>query len=89
MIDELVERYCVTATHDTLICEFHQLTQERNNRIREFARRIENIFKKLRKQIPERYRDKTLLKDRLFHGMHQHLQRFLTIPVYPDFCYAF
>ena len=74
MIDELVERYCVTATHDTLICEFHQLTQERNERIREFAGRIEKIFKKLRKQIPERYRDKTLLKDRLFHGMHQHLK---------------
>ena len=74
MIDELVERYCVTATHDTLICKFHQLTQERNERIREFAGRIEKIFKKLRKQIPERYRDKTLLKDRLFHGMHQHLK---------------
>ena len=74
MIDELVERYCVTVTHDTLICEFHQLTQERNERIREFAGRIEKIFKKLRKQIPECYRDKTLLKDRLFHGMHQHLK---------------
>ena len=46
MIDELVERYCVTATHDTLICEFHQLSQERNERIREFAGRIEKIFKK-------------------------------------------
>ena len=28
MIDELVKRYCVTATHDTLVCEFHQLSQE-------------------------------------------------------------
>ena len=74
MIDELVERYCVTATHDTLICDFHQLVQERHEKIREFAGRIEKIFKKLRKQIPERYRDKTLLKDRLFHGMHQHLK---------------
>ena len=74
MIDELVERYCVTATHDTLICDFHQLVQERNEKIREFAGRIEKIFKKLRKQIPERYHDKTLLKDRLFHGMHQHLK---------------
>ena len=74
MIDELVERYCVTATHDTLICDFHQLVQERNEKTREFAGRIEKIFKKLRKQIPERYRDKTLLKDRLFHGMHQHLK---------------
>ena len=74
MIDELVERYCVTAMHDTLICEFHQLTQDKNERIREFAGWIEKIFKKLRKQIPERNRDKTLLKDRLFHGMHQHLK---------------
>ena len=30
LIDELVERYCITATHDTLVCEFHQLSQERN-----------------------------------------------------------
>ena len=74
MIDELVERYCVTATHDTLICDFHQLVQERHEKICEFAGRIEKIFKKLRKQIPEWYRDKTLLKDRLFHGMHQHLK---------------
>ena len=74
MIDELVERYCVTATHDTLVCEFHQLSQERNERIREFAGRIEKVFKKLQRQIPERYPDKLLLKDRLFHGMNQHLK---------------
>ena len=74
MIDELVERYCVTATHDTLVCEFHQLSQERNERIREFAGRIEKVFKKLQCQIPERYPDKLLLKDRLFHGMSQHLK---------------
>ena len=74
MIDELVERYCITATHDTLVCEFHQLSQERNERIREFAGRIEKVFKKLQRQIPERYPDKLLLKDRLFHGMNQHLK---------------
>ena len=74
MIDDLVERYCVTATHDTLVCEFHQLSQERNERIREFAGRIEKVFKKLQHQIPERYPDKVLLKDRLFHGMNQHLK---------------
>ena len=74
MIDELVKRYCVTATHDTLIYDFYYLVQEHHEKIREFAGRIEKIFKKLRKQIPERYRDKTLLKDRLFHGMHQHLK---------------
>ena len=89
MIDELVERYCVTATHDTLICDFHQLVQEHNEKIREFTGRIEKIFKKLRKQIPERYRDKTLLKDHLFHGMHQHLKRFSSLPVYTSCCKLF
>ena len=47
MIDELVERYCVTATHDTLVYEFHQLSQECNERIREFTGRIAKVFKKL------------------------------------------
>ena len=28
MIDEFVECYCITATHNTLVCEFHQLSQE-------------------------------------------------------------
>ena len=74
MIDELVERYCVTATHDTLVCEFHQLSQEQNEHIREFTGRIEKVFKKFQRQIPERYPDKFLLKDRLFHGMNQHLK---------------
>ena len=40
----------------------------------EFAGRIEKVFKKLHGQIPERYLDKLLLKDRLFHGMNQHLK---------------
>ena len=74
MIDELVERYCITATHDTLVCEFHQLSQDHNEMIREFAGRIKKVFKKLQRQIPERYPDKLLLKDRLFHGMNQHLK---------------
>ena len=74
MIDELVERYCVTATHDTLVCGFHQLSQECNEWIREFAGKIEKVFKKLQPQIPERYPDKLLLKDRLFYGMNQHLK---------------
>ena len=74
MIDKLVERYCITATHDTLICEFHQLSQECNERIREFSGRIEKVFRKLQHQILERYLDKLLLKDWLFHSMNQHLK---------------
>ena len=74
MINDLVEECCITATHDTLVCEFHQLSQECKERIREFAGRIEKVFKKLQRQIPERYPDKSLLKDQLFHGMNQHLK---------------
>ena len=71
MIDEFVECYCITATHNTLVCEFHQLSH-----IEEFEGRIEKIFKKLQRQIPEHYPNKPLLKDGhgMFHGMHQHLK---------------
>ena len=54
-----------TAPPDTFVCEFHQLSQDRKERVKEFAGRIE--------KLPERYPDKGLLKDRLFYGMNQHL----------------
>ena len=34
MIDELMERYVKTAPTDTLVCEFHQLQQDKNESIR-------------------------------------------------------
>ena len=63
-----------TTPPDTLVCEFHQLHQEKKERVKEFAGRIEKLFKKLVDQLPERYPDKSLLKDHLFYGMQQHLQ---------------
>ena len=74
MIEELTERYTKTAPADTLVCEFHQLQQEQNETIRQFAGRIEKLFKKLQIQLPDRYPDKTLMKDRLFYGMHKELK---------------
>ena len=41
--------------------------------MRDFAGRIERIFRRLQLQVPERYPDESLLKDRLFYGMHQTL----------------
>ena len=35
---------------------------------------IEKLFKKLVDQLPERYLDRSLLKDRLFYGMQQYLR---------------
>ena len=74
IVEQLAERYMTAAAADTLVCQFHQLVQEKNEPIRDFAGQIEKIFKKLQLQIPEWYPDETLLKDRLFYGMHQHMK---------------
>ena len=77
IIERLTERYSTQAPEDALICQFHQMAQEKGETIREFAGRIKNIFKKLQRQVPERYPDELLLKDRLFYGMHAHLKNSL------------
>ena len=74
IIEQLTERFMTTAPLDTLVCQFHQLVQEKNELIRDFARRIEKIFKKLQLQLPEWYVDDTSLKDQLFYGIHQHMK---------------
>ena len=74
IIKEMEERYMCTTPLDTLVCEFHQLHQDKKERVKEFAGRIEKLFKKLVDQLPERYPDRSLLKDHLFYGMQQHLR---------------
>ena len=74
IITKMEERYVRTAPPDTLVCEFHHLSQDKKERVKEFAGRIEKLYKRLVDQLPERYPDKGLLKDRLFYGMNQHLR---------------
>ena len=74
IIKEMEERYLHTTPPATLVCDFHQLHQEKKERVKEFAGRIEKLFNKLVDQLPERYPDKSLLKDHLFCGMQQHLR---------------
>ena len=74
IIMEMEERYVRTAPPDTLVCEFHQLSQDKKERVKEFAGHIEKLYKRLVDQLPDRYPDKGLLKDRLFYGMNQHLR---------------
>ena len=74
MISKLTERYTKTAPADTLVCKFHQLQQEKSESIRQFAGRIEKLFKRLQLQIPDRYPDKSMMKDRLFYGMQGDLK---------------
>ena len=74
IVEKLTERYCTQAPHDALICQFYQLVQDKGELVRDFAGRIEKIFRKLQLQVPERYPDESLLKDRLFYGMHQSMK---------------
>ena len=81
IIMEMEERYVRTAPPDTLVCEFHQLSLDKKEHVKEFVGRIEKLYKTLVDQLPDRYLDKGLLKDRLFYGMNQHLSGFLMLYV--------
>ena len=45
IIKEMEERYVRTTPPDTLVCEFHQLHQEKKEPVKEFAGRIEKLQK--------------------------------------------
>ena len=54
---------------DCLQQEFYQLAQDKNEKVRQFAGRLEQKYKYLKEKFPDKYQTKDL-KDRLFHGMH-------------------
>ena len=58
---------------DKLQQEFYQLTQERNESVQQFAGRLEFKYKRLICLYPDRY-NLSILKERLFYGMTQHLR---------------
>ena len=74
IVKEMEERFVRNIPPDALVCEFHQLQQGRHEKIKEFAGRIEKLYKKLMDQLPDRYPDKALMKDRLFYGMHPYMR---------------
>ena len=59
-------------TVDRLQQDFYKITQDKNEKVRQFAGRLEEQFKKLKEKVPGHY-DHSMLKERLFHGMHQQL----------------
>ena len=81
IIMEMDERYVRTAPPDTLVCEFHQLSQDRKEHVKEFAGRIEKLYKRLVDQLPDRYPDKGLLKESSFQWYESTSLRFLMIYV--------
>ena len=57
MISNVVERYCHMISHDTLVCEFHQVMQRKMNTLRNFL----EVLRKCLKNYKGKY-----LKDILF-----------------------
>ena len=59
---------------DHLQQEFYQLAQDKTEKVRQFAGRLEQKYKYLKEKFPNKYQTKDL-KDRLFHGMHPHIHK--------------
>ena len=57
---------------DHLQQEFYQLSQEKLEKIHQFAGCLEQKYKYLKEKFPDRYQTSDL-KDRLFHGMHPNI----------------
>ena len=68
---------CAPLLQIHLFVTFISSIKKKKERVKEFAGRIEKLFKKLVDQLPERYPDKSLLEDCLFYGMQQHLRNSL------------
>ena len=73
LMEALETRYGKGEMTDKLQQEFYQLTQERNESVQQFAGRLEFKYKRLICLCPDRY-NLSILKERLFYGMTQHLR---------------
>ena len=80
LLEKVEDRFGEKWTADGLQQDFYKITQGKNDRVRQFTGRLEAQFKKLKEKVPECY-DNSMLKECLFHGMHQQLKDSI------QFCY--
>ena len=73
LLDKVEDRFGEKWTIDGLQQDFYKITQDKHEKVRQFAGRLEAQFKKLREKVPGHY-DHGMLKERLFHGMNQQLR---------------
>ena len=73
LLDKVEDRFGEKWTADGLQQDFYKITQGKNEKVRQFTGRLEAQFKKLKEKVPGHY-DNSMLKERLFHGMHQQLK---------------
>ena len=72
LLDKVEDRFGEKWTVDGLQQDFYKITQDKNEKVRQFAGRLEAQFKKLKEKVPGHY-DHSMLKERLFHGMNQQI----------------
>ena len=73
LLDKVEDRFGEKWSADGLQQDFYKITQGKNEKVRQFAGRLEAQFKKLKEMVPRCYNN-SMLKERLFHGMHQQLK---------------
>ena len=73
LLDKVEHRFGENWTADGLQQDFYKITQDKNEKVRQFTGRLEAQFKKLKEKVPGCY-DNNMLKESLFHGMHQQLK---------------
>ena len=80
LLDKVEDRFREKWTTDGLQQDFYKITQGRNEKVRQLTGRLETQFKKLKEKVTGHY-DHSMLKECLFHGMHQQLKDSI------QFCY--
>ena len=73
LLDKVEDRFEEKWTVDGLQQDFYKIAQDKNEKVRQFAGRLEAQFKKLKEKVPGHY-DHSMLKERLFHGMNQQIR---------------
>ena len=73
LLDKVEDRFREKWTVDGLQQDFYKITQGKNEKVRQFTGRLEAQFKKLKEKVPRHY-DNSMVKEHLFHGMHQQLK---------------
>ena len=73
LLDKVEDQFGEKWTIDGLQQDFYKIIQDRNEKVRQYAGRLEAQFKKLKEKVPGHY-DHSMLKERLFHGMNQQIR---------------
>ena len=68
LLDKVEDRFGEKWTIDGLQQDFYKIAQDKNEKVRQFAGRLEAQFKKLKEKVPGHY-DHSMLKECLFHGV--------------------